>query len=106
MLYVGIFISKKTGMAPNCRIGLTVVGKLAASVITSSPCFIAFSPNLEDVNVENATRFADEPEFTVSKHLTPKNEDNFFLVAKPSFHNVFQNLKAFLILEVGLKVLF
>ena len=70
-------MSKKTGIAPNCRIGLTVVGKLAATVITSSPCLIAFSPNLLEVSVENATKFADEPEFTVSKHLTPKNEDNF-----------------------------
>jgi len=70
---VGIFISKKTGIAPNCIIGLTVVGKLAATVITSSPFLIALSFNLGDVRVENATKFAEEPELTVNKHLTFKN---------------------------------
>ena len=75
---MGIFISKNTGIAPNCIIGLTVVGKLAATVIISSPFLIALSFNFEEVSVENATKFAEEPELTVNKHLTPKNADNFF----------------------------
>ena len=65
-------------MAPNCTIGLTVVGKPAATPITSSPFWIARSPNLEEVRVENATRFAEEPEFTVIRCLTPINSANFF----------------------------
>ena len=28
--------------------------------------------------IKNATKFAEEPELTVNKHLTPKNSDNFF----------------------------
>ena len=36
----------KTGTAPYCIIGVTVVGKPQATVITSSPFFILLSPNL------------------------------------------------------------
>ena len=62
-------MSTKTGTAPNCAIGLTVVGKPAATVITSSPFLIALVPSFGDVSVENATRFAEEPEFTVINAL-------------------------------------
>ena len=58
--------------------GLTVVGKPAATPMTSSPFLIARSLNLGEVNVENATKFADEPEFTVMAYLTPINSANFF----------------------------
>ena len=64
----------KTGIAPNWIIGLTVVGKPAATVITSSPFLIARSFNFGEVNVEKATRFADDPEFTVIKDLIPIND--------------------------------
>jgi hypothetical protein len=50
-----------------------VVGKPAATPITSSPCLIARSPNLGEVKVLNATKLADEPELTVIKYLTPIN---------------------------------
>src|SRR5689334_15985791 len=52
-------------------IGFTVVGKLAATAMTSSPGRIARSPSFGDVNDANATRLADEPEFTVSTCGTP-----------------------------------
>ncbi|MNT93205.1 hypothetical protein D3C72_2346180 [compost metagenome] len=64
--------STNTGTAPHCRIGFTVVGKPAATPITSSPGLIARSPSLGDVRVENATRLAEEPEFTVIRCFTPK----------------------------------
>ena len=41
MLYVGMSTSTKTGTAPFWMIGLTVVGKPAATVMTSSPGFDA-----------------------------------------------------------------
>ena len=63
--------STNTGTAPFCRIGLTVVGKPAATVMTSSPGLIARSPSNGDVNAVNATRLADEPELTVSACATP-----------------------------------
>jgi hypothetical protein len=48
---------------------LTVVGKPAATPITSSPCWIARSPSFGEVSVLNATRLAEEPEFTVMQVL-------------------------------------
>src|SRR5664280_2416269 len=54
-------------------IGLTVVGNPAANVITSSPGFSLRSPSLGEVKAENATRLADEPEFTNEQPRTPKN---------------------------------
>ncbi len=51
ILWVGTSTSTNTGIAPNCIIGLTVVGKPAATVITSSPGLIALSPSLGDVRV-------------------------------------------------------
>ena len=77
MLWVLGSTSTKTGTAPNCKIGLTVVGKPAATPITSSPGLIALSPSLGDVSVLKATRLADEPELTVIKCLTPIKEASF-----------------------------
>ena len=51
ILYEPNCTSTKTGMQPNCTIGFTVVGKPAATVITSSPGLIALSPNLGEVSV-------------------------------------------------------
>ena len=48
-----------------------VVGKDAATVMTSSPGFIARSPNSGAHKPEMATRLADEPELTVSANFTP-----------------------------------
>src|SRR6201996_3138423 len=73
MLCVARSTSTNTGTAPNCRIGLTVVGKPAATPMTSSPGLIARSPRRGEVSVENATRLADEPELTVIRCLTPRN---------------------------------
>ena len=42
--------STNTGIQPNCIIGLMVVGNPAATVIISSPGFIALSNNFGDVN--------------------------------------------------------
>ena len=67
MLSVARSTSTKTGTAPNCRIGLTVVGNPAATPITSSPAFNARSPSLGEVSEERASRFADEPELTRSE---------------------------------------
>ena len=75
---MGIFISTKTGTAPNCILGFIVVGNPAATVIISSPLLIAFSPSLGDVKVLKATKFADDPEFVVIKFLTFKKLANFF----------------------------
>ena len=54
-------------------IGLTVVGKPAATPITSS-LFIALSPSFGDVKVLKATKFAEDPEFTDKQCLTPKTQ--------------------------------
>ena len=58
-------------------IGFTVVGNPAATAITSSPFFIALSFNFGEVKVEKAIKFAEEPELTVSKHLTSRKFANF-----------------------------
>ena len=73
MLWVARSTSTNTGTAPNCRIGLTVVGKPAATPMTSSPGLIARVPRRGLVRVENATRLADDPEFTVIACFTPRN---------------------------------
>ena len=41
---------------------VTVVGKPQATVITSSPRLIWRSPSCGEVNAENASRLAEEPE--------------------------------------------
>ena len=48
-----------------------MVGKPAAVVIASSPCFKARSPNLGDVSAVIARRLADEPDVVVNTLLTP-----------------------------------
>ena len=50
--------------------GLTVVGKAAATVITSSPSLIFFSLRRGEVRAENANKFAD----AIIKLLGNKNE--------------------------------
>jgi len=70
MLYCGIVTSTNTGTAPNCRMGVTVVGKPAATVITSSPRFTARSPKSGEVSAIKAARLAEEPEFTSEQQGT------------------------------------
>ena len=57
-LWVLISTSTNTGTAPNWITGLTVVGKPAATPITSSPFLIALSPSFGEVNVLKATKLA------------------------------------------------
>src|ERR1700690_2238580 len=52
-------------------IGLTVVGKPAATVMTSSPGLRRRSPSLGDVSALMASRLADEPELTSEALRTP-----------------------------------
>ena len=75
-MWVLISTSTKTGIAPYCIIGFTVVGKPAATVITSSPFFIALSLSFGDVSAVKASKFAEDPEFVVNKYLIPKKFDN------------------------------
>src|ERR1039458_6540626 len=56
--------------------GLIVVGNPAARVMTSSPGLSLRSPSFGDVRAENATRLADEPEFTSEHPRTPKYRAN------------------------------
>jgi hypothetical protein len=58
--------------------GLTVVGKPAATPMTSSSGLIARSLSLGDVRAENASKLAEEPELVVIKNFTPKKSRNFF----------------------------
>ncbi len=59
-------------------IGATVVGKAAATVMTSSPFFIFLSPSFEDVRAMNARRFAEEPELVREQCFTPRKSANSF----------------------------
>src|SRR5687768_2049437 len=77
ILWVAASTSTKTGMAPNWMIGFTVVGKPAATPITSSPFLIARAPSLGEVSVLKATKLADDPELTESKYFTPRNSASF-----------------------------
>ena len=63
--------STKTGTSPLSTIGLTVVGKPAATVITSSPGCRRRSPSFGEVRAETASRFADEPELQRIACRTP-----------------------------------
>src|SRR5215469_18860027 len=54
-------------------IGLTVVGKPAATVMTSSPGFSLRSPSFGEVSAVSASRLADDPELTSAAHRTPTN---------------------------------
>src|SRR3990167_11166535 len=69
--------SIKTGIAPNWIIGLIVVGKVQAIVMTSSPGLILLLPSLGEVNAIKAARFALDPEFVSVAYRTPKNLENF-----------------------------
>lgn len=62
--YFPIATSQKTGFAPNCMIGATVVEKVQAGVITSSP---GPTPNAAKDNKQ-----AEEPELTKSPYFFPK----------------------------------
>ena len=53
-------------------IGLTVVGKPAATVITSSPGCSRRSPSFGDVSAVSASRLAEDPELTSVAPRTPK----------------------------------
>ena len=55
-----------------------MVGKPAATPMTSSPGLMARSPSLGEVRVLKATRLADEPELTVMRCLTPRNAASCF----------------------------
>ena len=72
MLYCGMVTSTKTGTAPNCKIGVTVVGNPAATVMTSSPRRTARSPRSGEVSAMNASRLAEEPELTRLQYRTPR----------------------------------
>ena len=78
ILYWGMVTSTKTGTAPYWITGVTVVGKPAATVITSSPLLICRSPKRGEVRVIKAVRFAEEPEFTREQYRTPRYSASFF----------------------------
>ena len=63
--------SRSTGTRPFWIRGFTVVGKPVAQVITSSPGSSRSSFRSSEVSALAATRFAEEPEFTVRQCLTP-----------------------------------
>jgi len=68
-----------TGTAPTYTIGVTVVGKPAATVITSSPGLIRRAcGSLAEVSAEIATRLALEPEFTSSEWRMPRKAASSF----------------------------
>ncbi|MMZ64608.1 hypothetical protein D1872_269520 [compost metagenome] len=55
-----------------------MVGKPAATVITSSPGMMRFSFNLGEVKAEIANKLAEDPEFVNKAYLTPKYSANSF----------------------------
>ena len=67
ILYDILSTSTKTGTRPICITGNATVGKVAAGSITSSP--LSASPF--SMNEFNASKLADEPEFTATACLTP-----------------------------------
>ena len=75
-LYVPGCTSTNTGTRPFWKIGLTVVGKPAATVMTSSPGRSARSPSTGDVSALSASRLADEPELQSSARGTPMTAAN------------------------------
>ena len=78
MLKYSSSISTKTGTAPYCTIGATVVGKPAATVITSSPFFMRRSFRSGEISAKNASKFALLPLFTKNAHFTPSILANSF----------------------------
>src|SRR5690242_7225687 len=87
-------MSTKTGVSPYKMDGFTVVGKPAATVITSSPGISRASPNDSAVNAAIAKRFAEDPELTVKAYGRPKNVRNFFSKMELYLPVVNQNSKA------------
>jgi hypothetical protein len=65
-------------------IGLTVVGKPAATVMTSSPGLSWRSPSLGEQRALSATRLAEEPELTSEAERTPTKRASFFRTPWPS----------------------
>src|SRR5580692_3351993 len=57
--------------------GLTVVGKPAATAITSSPGLSRRSPSFGDVSALTASRLADDPELTSDAQRTPTKRASF-----------------------------
>ena len=72
MLQAGRETSTNTGTAPYWTMGATVVGKPAATVMTSSPRRMRRSPRRGEVKAENASKLAEEPAFTREQYGTPK----------------------------------
>ncbi len=56
---------------PHIRLGLTVVGKPVAAVITSEPGSIRRSRIRGEVRAAKASRLAEEPELQVRAERTP-----------------------------------
>src|SRR6202140_1070629 len=75
--YPGTVTSTKTGTRRFWKIGFTVVGKPAATVMTSSPGVSRRSPSFEEVRALRATRLAEEPELTSDAERTPTNRARF-----------------------------
>ena len=57
-------------------IGFKVVGKPAATDMTSSPALRRRSPRRGLMREDRATRFAEEPEFTRKAYSAPQNAAN------------------------------
>ena len=93
-LYCGIVRSRKTGIAPYCKYGVTVVGNPAATVIISSPRLTLLSPSKGDVSAINAMRFADDPELTSEQKRTPMYSASSFSNCCVYLPEVSQNSKA------------
>ena len=72
-------------------IGATVVGKPAATVMTSSPLLILLSLRRGLVSAMKAPRLAEEPELTREQNLTPKYSANFFSNSSVYLPDVSQN---------------
>ena len=71
ILYVCGSQSTKTGTSPFWNIGFTVVGNPLATVITSSPFFMARLPSFGEVSADIANKFALEPELTDRANFAP-----------------------------------
>ena len=94
MLYWGMVTSTNTGTAPYWIAGVTVVGNPQATVMISSPRFTRRSPKRGEVRVMNASRFAEEPEFTREQNLTPRYSPSFFSNSSVNLPEVSQNSRA------------
>src|SRR5258708_15819393 len=92
ILYVPISTSTKTGVIPQNRVGLTVVGNPVAAVITSSPGLRRRFFSFLDVSAEKATRLAEDPELTVMASFVPTRLAN--LSSNPSLKRPVANQKS------------